>query len=115
MTPVTESNVHSIGGRAPERNPGLPFSADLFGHIRINRSAVERRAASFGKRRSIKKDYQAAWLLKAITCIDLTTLAGDPVLFVHSLHSLTIPTPHGLRRRAAGRPSTCSRIAGPIW
>jgi deoxyribose-phosphate aldolase len=55
----------------------MPFTADLFGHLRINRSAVERRAASFGKRRSIKKDYQAAWLLKAITCMDLTTLAGD--------------------------------------
>jgi deoxyribose-phosphate aldolase len=77
MTPVSESNVHAIGGRASGRNPGMPFTADLFGHLRINRSAVERRAASFGKRRSIKKDYQAAWLLKAITCMDLTTLAGD--------------------------------------
>jgi len=77
MTPVSESNVHAIGGRAPGRNPGMPFTADLFGHLRINRSAVERRAASFGKRRSIKKDHQAAWLLKAITCMDLTTLAGD--------------------------------------
>jgi deoxyribose-phosphate aldolase len=77
MKPVSERNVHAIGGRAPERNPGMPFTADLFGHLRINRSAVERRAASFGKRRSIKKDYQAAWLLKAITCMDLTTLAGD--------------------------------------
>jgi deoxyribose-phosphate aldolase len=77
MTPVCESNVHAIGGRASGRNPGMPFTADLFGHLRINRSAVERRAASFGKRRSIKKDHQAAWLLKAITCMDLTTLAGD--------------------------------------
>jgi len=77
MTPVTESNVHPIGGRAPERNPGLPFEPEVLGSMRINRSAVERRAAGFGKRRSIKKDYQAAWLLKAITCMDLTTLAGD--------------------------------------
>ena len=45
--------------------------------MRINRSAVERRAGTIGKRRTVKKDYQAAWLLKAITCIDLTTLAGD--------------------------------------
>jgi len=45
--------------------------------LRINRSAVERRAGTIGKRRTVKKDYQAAWLLKAITCIDLTTLAGD--------------------------------------
>lgn len=77
MTRVTESNVRPITGRQPERNPGLDFNADLFGRIRINRSAVERRAGSIGKRRSIKKDYQAAWLLKAVSCIDLTTLAGD--------------------------------------
>jgi len=55
----------------------MAFSPDLFERIRINRSAVERRAGSIGKRRSLKKDYQAAWLLKAVTCIDLTTLAGD--------------------------------------
>lgn len=73
----SESNVHPIAERAPERNPGMDFTPDLFGNIRINRSAVERRAAAYGKRRSIKKDYQAAWLLKAVTCIDLTTLAGD--------------------------------------
>lgn len=77
MTQITESNVRPIAGREPERNPGMAFNPDLFGRIRINRSAVERRAATLGKRRSIKKDYQAAWLLKAITCIDLTTLAGD--------------------------------------
>ena len=45
--------------------------------IRVNRSAVERRAATLSPRRSVKKDWQAAWLLKAITTIDLTTLAGD--------------------------------------
>lgn len=77
MAQVNESKIHHITDRDPERNPGLEFNPDLFGRIRINRSAVERRAGSFGKRRSIKKDYQAAWLLKAITCIDLTTLAGD--------------------------------------
>ena len=43
----------------------------------INRSAVERRCASHVARRSVKQDYQLAWLLRAITCIDLTTLAGD--------------------------------------
>jgi deoxyribose-phosphate aldolase len=43
----------------------------------VNTSAVERRAGTIGARRSVKKDYQAAWLLKAITLIDLTTLAGD--------------------------------------
>jgi deoxyribose-phosphate aldolase len=45
--------------------------------LNINKSAVERRAATVGKRRSVKKEWQAAWLLRAVTCIDLTTLAGD--------------------------------------
>ena len=60
-----------------ERNPGIPLDLNLIKWIRINRSAVERRAQTLTKRRSIKKDWQAAWLLKAISCIDLTTLAGD--------------------------------------
>ncbi len=60
-----------------ERNHGVPFDASWFEHIKINKSAVERRAATIGTRRSVKKEYQAAWLLKAISCIDLTTLAGD--------------------------------------
>jgi len=60
-----------------KRNDGVPFDTDLFSEININRSAVERRASSLTKRRSVKKEYQAAWLLKAISLIDLTTLAGD--------------------------------------
>ena len=64
-------------GGGQERNPGLPFDPDLFGRIRVNRSAVERRAATLGARRSVKKKNQAAWLLRALSCIDLTTLAGD--------------------------------------
>ncbi len=59
------------------RNPGINFTPALFNDISINRSAVERRASTLGKRRSIKKQHQAAWLLKAITFIDLTTLSGD--------------------------------------
>ncbi len=59
------------------RNPGIDFTPALFNDISINRSAVERRASTLGKRRSIKKQHQAAWLLKAITFIDLTTLSGD--------------------------------------
>ena len=59
------------------RNPGVPLDLDWFVDARINPSAVERRTASLPKRRSVKKDWQAAWLLRAITCIDLTTLAGD--------------------------------------
>lgn len=60
-----------------QRNQGIPLDLDLIKSIRVNRSAVERRAAAMGARRSVKKDWQAAWLLKAITCMDLTTLAGD--------------------------------------
>ena len=73
------SNVHNLDapGKAMARNAGIDFEPDLFGRIRINRSAVERRAATLGTRRSIKKQHQAAWLLKAVACIDLTTLAGD--------------------------------------
>ncbi|NOY48413.1 MAG: deoxyribose-phosphate aldolase [Chlorobi bacterium] len=59
------------------RNDGIPFDASLFEEININRSAVERRASTLSGRRSVKKQWQAAWLLKAISCIDLTTLAGD--------------------------------------
>ncbi|MCD8538824.1 MAG: deoxyribose-phosphate aldolase [Leadbetterella sp.] len=60
-----------------KRNAGLPFSPGYFDHLNINRSAVERRAASLPGRRTVKKEYQAAWLLRAVSCIDLTTLAGD--------------------------------------
>jgi len=59
------------------RNPGTPLDLDLISKIKINKSAVERRTATIGTRRAVKKEWQAAWLLKALTCIDLTTLAGD--------------------------------------
>ncbi len=59
-----------------ERNPGTPLDLGLVEDVSINRSAVERRAATLGTRRSIKKDWQAAWLLRAVTCTDLTTLEG---------------------------------------
>ena len=60
-----------------DRNPGMPLELDWVNEVRINKSAIERRAQTIGKRRSIKKQWQAAWLLKAVTLIDLTTLAGD--------------------------------------
>jgi deoxyribose-phosphate aldolase len=59
------------------RNPGTPLDLDWVYDARVNRSAVERRTATLPARRSIKKEWQAAWLLRAVTCIDLTTLAGD--------------------------------------
>ncbi|MGA7782284.1 MAG: deoxyribose-phosphate aldolase [Paraburkholderia sp.] len=61
----------------PERNPGVPFDASWLDGLRVNQSAVERRTATLGTRRTVKKDAQAAWLLKAVTNIDLTTLNGD--------------------------------------
>jgi deoxyribose-phosphate aldolase len=59
------------------RNPGTFLDLDWVYDARVNRSAVERRTGTLPGRRSIKKDWQAAWLLRAVTCIDLTTLAGD--------------------------------------
>jgi deoxyribose-phosphate aldolase len=55
----------------------MNLDTDLVSNIRINLSAIERRTSTLTKRRSVKKDYQAAWLLKAISLIDLTTLSGD--------------------------------------
>lgn len=60
-----------------DRNPGIPLDLEWVTEARVNRSAVERRAATLPARRSVKKAWQAAWLLRAVTCIDLTTLAGD--------------------------------------
>jgi deoxyribose-phosphate aldolase len=62
--------------------------------MRVNRSAVERRSASLPGRRTVKKEWQAAWLLRAISCMDLTTLAGDD-------------TPGNVRR-------LCAKAAHPI-
>jgi len=59
------------------RNPGTPLDLDLVMGAHVNKSAVERRTATLTGRRTVKKDWQAAWLLRAVTCIDLTTLAGD--------------------------------------
>ena len=59
------------------RNPGMPLDLDIVYAQRVNRSAAERRAATIPTRRTVKKQWQAAWLLKAITLMDLTTLSGD--------------------------------------
>ena len=60
-----------------ERNPGTPLDLDWVADVRVNRSAVERRASTIGTRRTVKKEWQAAWLLRAVTLMDLTTLSGD--------------------------------------
>ena len=71
MTEHQETNTHL------PRNPGSQLDLDWVSAVQVNTSAVERRAATLPKRRSVKKQWQAAWLLKAISVIDLTTLAGD--------------------------------------
>lgn len=75
MSKKSETNIQPSENH--HRNEGLPFNTQYFDEIQINRSAVERRVKTFGGRRTVKKEYQAAWLLKAISMIDLTTLAGD--------------------------------------
>ena len=66
-----------LAARNNHRNPGMALELDWVEAARVNLSAAERRAATLTTRRSVKKEYQAAWLVKAITCMDLTTLAGD--------------------------------------
>ncbi|EJN02751.1 deoxyribose-phosphate aldolase [Phyllobacterium sp. YR531] len=69
--------THLAVQAAHARNTGTELKPEWFEDIAVNRSATERRAATLTTRRTVKKEYQAAWLVKAITCIDLTTLAGD--------------------------------------
>ena len=68
---------HGLAFALDGRNRGVPFDAAWIDSLRVNPSAVERRTGTLAARRSVKKDAQAAWLLKAVTCIDLTTLNGD--------------------------------------
>jgi len=77
--PVATTNGHAVlPGIAPARNPGLPLDLGWVQEARFtNRSATERRAATLPARRSVKKTWQVAWLLRAVTCLDLTTLQGD--------------------------------------
>ncbi|HEY5330999.1 MAG TPA: deoxyribose-phosphate aldolase [Acidobacteriaceae bacterium] len=67
----------TLHGRALSPNRRMKLELDWVEEVRVNTSAVERRAATIGTRRSVKKDWQAAWLLRAIACMDLTTLSGD--------------------------------------
>lgn len=73
------SSVHDLHGLLSnlQRNPGIPLDLDWVESIRVNRSAVERRASTLPARRTVKKGYQVAWLIRAIACMDLTTLGGD--------------------------------------
>ncbi|MDE2382995.1 MAG: deoxyribose-phosphate aldolase [Alphaproteobacteria bacterium] len=73
----TQAGTSGLGHNALPRNPGTPLTTAWFEGHQVNTSAAERRAATLTTRRSVKKEYQAAWLVKALQCIDLTTLAGD--------------------------------------
>jgi deoxyribose-phosphate aldolase len=66
-----------LAGRPLQINRGTSLNLDWIESVRVNTSAVERRAATLVTRRTVKKDWQLAWLLRAITCMDLTTLSGD--------------------------------------
>jgi deoxyribose-phosphate aldolase len=77
--PISPSDtaIASYAGRDLQTNRGVPLNLDWVNAVRVNTSAVERRAQTIGTRRTVKKDWQAAWLLRAISCMDLTTLSGD--------------------------------------
>src|SRR5580698_9544280 len=82
MSRKAEVGVHSapavtLHGRELVPNRRMALNLDWVEEVRVNTSAVERRSATIGTRRSVKKDWQAAWLLRAIACMDLTTLSGD--------------------------------------
>ncbi|MGC2765396.1 MAG: deoxyribose-phosphate aldolase [Candidatus Acidiferrum sp.] len=72
-----QETIAVLGGRPLATNRGTSLNLDWVENVRVNTSAVERRAATLVTRRTVKKDWQIAWLLRAITCMDLTTLSGD--------------------------------------
>src|SRR5579863_7940306 len=69
--------IAGIQGLELQPNRGIPLNLDWIEEVRVNTSAVERRAQTLVTRRTVKKEWQIAWLLRAISCMDLTTLAGD--------------------------------------
>jgi deoxyribose-phosphate aldolase len=76
-TPAKLPAAESAPRVLEERNPGIPLELDWIRDVRVNRSAVERRAETLPRRRTVKKEWQVAWLLRAVTLLDLTTLSGD--------------------------------------
>ncbi len=89
-------NVEShLRPNARPRNEGMPLAVEQFRSAQVNLSAVERRVGSLPGRRTVKKEWQAAWLVKAIQCIDLTTLAGDDT--PGRVHRLCLKARHPLR------------------
>src|ERR671913_764529 len=74
---ITPSHAGPLDLPVAPRNHGMPLDSEWLEEVRINRSAVERRAATLRTRRTVKKEWQAAWLLRAMTLMDLTSLSGD--------------------------------------
>src|SRR5580658_124409 len=74
---LDRSKIATISGLELQPNRGIPLNLDWIKDVRVNASAVERRAQTLVTRRTVKKDWQIAWLLRAISCMDLTTLSGD--------------------------------------
>ena len=72
-----DTAIAELSGRPLQPNRGIPLNLDWLEDVRVNTSAVERRAQTLVTRRTVKKDWQIAWLLRAISCMDLTTLSGD--------------------------------------
>lgn len=73
----SDAPIAILGRRPLLSNRGMQLNLDWVQQVRVNTSAVERRAQSHVARRTVKKEWQAAWLLRAISCMDLTTLSGD--------------------------------------
>jgi deoxyribose-phosphate aldolase len=75
---ISAGNAYAVIGRKElTPNRGIPLNMDWVEQVRVNTSAVERRAQTLVTRRTVKKEWQLAWLLRAISCMDLTTLSGD--------------------------------------
>ena len=73
----SDTAIAHLSGRPLQPNKGMPLNLDWVEGVRVNTSAVEHRAQTLVTRRTVKKEWQAAWLLRAISCMDLTTLSGD--------------------------------------
>ena len=108
--------IATLAGRPLLSNRGIPLNLDWVKQVRVNTSAVERRAQSHVLRRTVKKEWQVAWLLRAITCMDLTTLSGDDTdervrrLCAKARHPLTqdlIKASRGRGTQCPGRGRVC--------
>ena len=84
------------------RNDGTALDLDRVAAVRVNAPAVARRVQTLSARRGVKKEFQAAWLLRAVQCIDLTTLSGDD-------------TPGRVRRLCAKALQPCAPTCRPAW